>query len=146
MGRPWDDSSRAKLESATKEDPRIRTVLEFVPDEEIQLYMNASDCVVIPYDPGISSGVAVLAMSFGKAIVGPDVSFLQDVLPQDGWRSFARGTDHALADVLHQIAEEDMQEMGIKNRSEVDGSTWEKVGELTATVYGMETSKGTLTG
>ena len=43
----------------------------FVSDERIQCYMNASDAVVLPYRQILTSGAAMLAMSFGRACVAP---------------------------------------------------------------------------
>ncbi len=51
--------------------PGIRTWFEYVPDAEVQYYMNASDVCVLPYRDVTTSGAAVLAFSFGKPIVAP---------------------------------------------------------------------------
>jgi glycosyltransferase involved in cell wall biosynthesis len=68
----------------------------FVPDDEIQCYMNAADIVVLPYaDLPINPGSLILAMGFGKPIIspakgatpeiaGPNVLFGYDETQPDG--------------------------------------------------------------
>jgi len=52
-------------------DKRIKVFLDFIPDNDIQIYMNAADIIVLPYLDILNSGVAILAMSFGKPVIAP---------------------------------------------------------------------------
>src|SRR5690606_40109602 len=56
----------------------------FVPDAEIQVYMNAADAVVLPYHDVLTSGAVVLAMSFGKACIAARIGCIPDMLDDAG--------------------------------------------------------------
>ena len=43
----------------------------FVPDGEVQHYLLAADAVVLPFKEILTSGSAMLALSFGRPVVAP---------------------------------------------------------------------------
>ena len=53
----------------------------FVPDDELQVYLNAADVVALPYARSTTSGSALLALSFGRPVVAPALDFLAEVVP-----------------------------------------------------------------
>ena len=61
----------------------ILLVAARIADPEIQIYMNACDCVIMPYKTFTTSGVAVLAMSFGRVCIAPNVGFFADILDSE---------------------------------------------------------------
>lgn len=42
---------------------------EFIPNDKVQYYMNAADCLILPYRQNLTSGAAVLGLTFGLPIV-----------------------------------------------------------------------------
>jgi beta-1,4-mannosyltransferase len=74
----------AEVAAAVSGDARIRLDLRAIPDAGVQLYMNASDAVVFPYERVLTSGAAALAASFGKACIVADHGGLADAIPRDG--------------------------------------------------------------
>ena len=60
----------------------VKLHLKTIPSEEVQLYFNAADCLVLSHSRGLNSGVAVLGMSFGKTVVGPRIGCIEWVLDQ----------------------------------------------------------------
>ena len=69
-----------KLEKLTKSNCRIKLFLDFIPDEDIQVFLNACDVFVLPYKDITTSGAALLGMSFGKPIIAPNISSFKEVL------------------------------------------------------------------
>jgi beta-1,4-mannosyltransferase len=70
-GKPAsDDDARAILAGATR-DPRAQAHLRWIPDDELQVFLKAADFVVLPYRDVLTSGAAVLALSFGRPLVVP---------------------------------------------------------------------------
>jgi glycosyltransferase involved in cell wall biosynthesis len=53
----------------------------FVPDEELQVYFNAADVVVLPYRQITTSASALLALSFGRPVVAPAMGVLSEIVP-----------------------------------------------------------------
>jgi len=68
------------LIKAAKSDERIRWHPHFVPDDDLQVWMNAADIVVLPYRRVSTSGAAMLAFSFGKPIIAPALPAFQELM------------------------------------------------------------------
>ncbi len=69
--RPRDGAYVERLLRRGAADPRLRIQVGYVPDDEVQDYMNAADICVLPYRRAVTSGSALLAFSFGRPIVAP---------------------------------------------------------------------------
>jgi len=54
---------------------RIIQKLEFVPDEDTELYFKAADVVALPYKQIFQSGVLFLGYSFGLPVIATDVGW-----------------------------------------------------------------------
>lgn len=72
-GQPESPAYAEKLKTLVAGDPRIRLRPGLVPNEEVQIYLNAADVVVLPYRQITTSGAALLAFSFGRPIVAPAI-------------------------------------------------------------------------
>ena len=67
-------------------DQRIRIYPGFIPDAEVSTYLVAADAVVVPYREILTSGTAMLALSFGRPVLSVSRGFLKDVVTPDvGW-------------------------------------------------------------
>jgi len=84
-GRKWGDFSSYErlIEEAGVRDS-VMLHLDYVPDDEVQTYFEASDIVALPYRTFTSlSGVAMVAFSFGKPIVASDVGSLRELVADE---------------------------------------------------------------
>ncbi len=72
-GNPHNPAYGNALARLAAADTRIRLDLTFVADTDIQYYMRAADICVLPYRSGTTSGAAILAFSFGRPLIAPDV-------------------------------------------------------------------------
>lgn len=63
----------------------VRLIEGFVDDGDLQVYFNAADFVVLPFEDILNSGSTLLALSFGKVIIAPDIGSLKEVIPTFGW-------------------------------------------------------------
>ena len=54
---------------------------EFVPDSELSAYLRASAFLVAPYsyESALNSGTVLLACSYGKSVVCPDIAGVRDI-------------------------------------------------------------------
>jgi glycosyltransferase involved in cell wall biosynthesis len=60
---------------------RVVWRLEYIPDEETELYFKVADVVALPYTHVFQSGVLFLAYSFGLPVIATDVgSFRHDIV------------------------------------------------------------------
>jgi glycosyltransferase involved in cell wall biosynthesis len=109
----------------------------FVADGDVQVYMNACDVVVLPYRKTLSSGAALLAMSFARACVAPAQGSLSDVLDPAGAFLYDPDSEGGLPDALRRVAgaAEQLAQMGRHNRQRVSRWTWTDMARATARLY-----------
>ena len=137
VGNPSTESIERELRERSAGDDRIRSVLRFVPDEEIQRYMNAADAVVLPYTQVTTSGSAILVMSFGKAIIIPRMGCVPEILDEAGALIYPPEAEHGLRNALMEAKHRDLLSMGRHNTRQVRQYDWTTIAERTARVYSL---------
>lgn len=70
-GRPATEDDALGVLAAAQRDARVRTHLRFIPDADVQRFLKAADFVVLPYRDVLTSGAALLALSFARPLVVP---------------------------------------------------------------------------
>jgi glycosyltransferase involved in cell wall biosynthesis len=70
-GRPGDSAIEAELRGLANADPRILCHFGLIPDDRMQVYLNACDLTVFPYREILNSGSAILALSFNRPALVP---------------------------------------------------------------------------
>ncbi|MFH1641558.1 MAG: glycosyltransferase [Nanoarchaeota archaeon] len=81
IGEIWDE--KETIYSMIEDSPysnRIRLVNRYVSDEEVNLYFTLADVIVLPYIRASQSGVAQIAVSYGKPIIATDLVSLKEAL------------------------------------------------------------------
>ena len=115
--------------------------IQFIPDEEMELYLKAADVLVLPYKEIFQSGVLFLAYSFGLPVVATDVgSFREEIV--EGSTGFlcqpgdpaelARAIETYFASDLYKNLRVRRQEL--KDYAEANHS-WNAVADLTRKAY-----------
>jgi glycosyltransferase involved in cell wall biosynthesis len=77
------DDYRQRIGALAAGDERIRLYPRYIPDAELQTFLGACDCVVLPYVDTLTSGAAMLALSFGRPVVSVKRGSLQDVITDE---------------------------------------------------------------
>jgi glycosyltransferase involved in cell wall biosynthesis len=78
-GRVLDEGVEAQIRSRLdSRDDRIVFRPEFVENDDVQLYLNACDAFVLPYERVLTSGAAMLALSFERPIIAPRAGVLPE--------------------------------------------------------------------
>lgn len=67
--------------------PQARLYPGWVPDTDLQLYLNAADFIALPYQASLTSGAAILALSFGVPVIAPQLGAFPEVI-EDGVSGF----------------------------------------------------------
>lgn len=135
VGKPADKQVVKKLVEETRSDPRIRVVPRFIPDNEVQIYMNAADTVVLPYETVLSSGTLLLAMSFCKPVIAPRIGCIPEVLSNKGGILYDPRDPDGLTRSLHMATTIDFLEAGRHNYEEAEKLDWNKIGLYTYKTY-----------
>jgi glycosyltransferase involved in cell wall biosynthesis len=71
VGEPDTSETRRAVLEATAADSRVHLALAYVPDDEVQVYLRASDLVVLPFTEILNSSSAILALSFDRPALVP---------------------------------------------------------------------------
>ena len=106
-GRPVDRAVAERVTRAAARDPRIVAHLAHVDDVDVQLYFEAADWVVLPYREVLTSGGALLALSFGRPVVAPRQGCLAELGRADGVLGYEPGAPNALAVALAEATHTD---------------------------------------
>ena len=120
---------------------RIIQKLEFIPDEDAELYFKAADVLVLPYKDIFQSGVLFLGFSFGLPAITADVgSFREDIVQGQTGFLYDPGDSSSLADTIMKFFNSDLYRHLDRRRLEIREyanlhHSWDGVGELTRKVY-----------
>ena len=135
----WDEIQQL-IDQHTLND-HIISRIEFIPDEEIEVYFKAADALILPYKFIYQSGPLFLSYNFGLPVIASDVgSFREDIVegetgfiyrPEDA-QDLARKIDLYFQSDLYKRLEEN-RDMIVKYANEK--YSWEKIGEKTCAVY-----------
>jgi beta-1,4-mannosyltransferase len=132
-GRASNASYKEKLVCLVASNPAIKLVPEFIPDDAVQLYMNACDVCVLPYKDITTSGAAILALTFGRPVIAPAItSFPELVTPETGILYDPFQPD-ALAAALQHSRQRPWSEAEILDRTHQ--FDWDKLGPRLAALY-----------
>jgi len=136
-GRPSKSYIAEQIKGEVKGSSNIQIRLEFIPDDEIQIYMNAADVVVLPYQDVLSSSGIILAMSFGKAIIAPAIGCIPDTLDNSGSLIYDPGVKDGLLKALEASTTPNvnLKEMGNHNLKIAENLSWDNIAKLTCEVY-----------
>ncbi len=84
VGRIMDKAYGDKIRQGLSDT--IMLVDQFIPKDDLQVYFNAADVVVLPFQKIENSGSAIMAMGFAKPIVAPRMGVVKErLLQQDEW-------------------------------------------------------------
>ncbi len=79
-GNLQDMETYEKLKVLAKNSGNLRLIVKWIPDDELQVYFNAADIVVLPYTQIYTSGVIPLAYAFKRAVITSDVGPMREVV------------------------------------------------------------------
>jgi len=78
-GRPKSPASGESVMKEAAPDPRVQLSLSFIEPERVGGYFKAADLVVLPYRHILNSGAALLALSFNRPVLVPDLGSMSDL-------------------------------------------------------------------
>jgi glycosyltransferase involved in cell wall biosynthesis len=123
------------------DEEQVMLRMEFIPDNEMELYLKGADVLVLPYKEIFQSGILFLAYSAGLPVVASDVgSFREDIVegrtgflckPSDP-TELAKAIEKYFASALYKDLRVRRREL--KDYANVNHS-WQAVAELTCMAY-----------
>jgi glycosyltransferase involved in cell wall biosynthesis len=120
---------------------RIIETIEYIPDDETELYFKAADVLVLPYTHIFQSGVLFLGYSFGLPVIASDVGMLKEEIIEGETGFIFRPEDSIdLARTIRRyfaskpFRELASQRLHIKAYAN-ERYSWDKVAAITTQVY-----------
>jgi glycosyltransferase involved in cell wall biosynthesis len=120
---------------------RVIERIEYVPDEETEVYFKAADVLILPYAHVFQSGVLFLGYSFGLPAIAADVGSLkQEIIEGETGFVFKPRDSSDLARKIHNYFNSELfrniesRRAGIKAYAN-ERYSWGKVAAITASVY-----------
>jgi glycosyltransferase involved in cell wall biosynthesis len=103
VGRFQDEAYHEEIVQLIGDDERISLVPSFINDEDVHRYLLAADAVVAPYREILTSGTAMLAMSFGRPLVSVRKGFLIDVVSEQNGVLYNPDDPRGLSAAMDQV-------------------------------------------
>jgi glycosyltransferase involved in cell wall biosynthesis len=120
---------------------RVTQTIEFIPDEDTELYFKAADVLILPYTEIFQSGVLFLGYSFGLPAIVADVGSLRDDVIEGQTGLVCRARDAAdLSRVIDRYFETRLYAALPARRQQIrehaaTQHSWDTVSETTRSVY-----------
>lgn len=73
----------AALRASAAQDPRIVLIDRFIPEDHVPLFLNGADFLLFNYQDILNSGGVVLARSYRRPVIVPDMGCLQELSGED---------------------------------------------------------------
>jgi glycosyltransferase involved in cell wall biosynthesis len=136
-GRPRPGDYAMRLSEQAAYDPRVLVHPHFVPVDEVQVWMNAADAVVLPYRQITTSGAAMLAWSFGKPVIAPALPAFTEPMAAAPFLGllYDPARPDGLAEALRQATTVDWQAHRTPILTWARQFEWPSIGQQMAALY-----------
>jgi beta-1,4-mannosyltransferase len=136
-GEPVDKELAAALQHEVKACAGLHLRVGHQSPAEVGMLLQACDLVALPYLNILTSGAALLAMSFGKPCAAPRLGCLTEVLDERGAFLYDPATANGLRDALVRAVESStsLPAMGKYNRTRAAAWSWPAAAELLLGLY-----------
>jgi D-inositol-3-phosphate glycosyltransferase len=119
----------------------LKLKIEYIPDQEVEVYFKASDVLIMPYRFIYQSGVLFLSYNFGLPVIAADVGSLREDIVEGQTGLVCRAEDpDDLADAISRYFDSDLYRNLAENRETIihygnRTHSWDVVGKIVASVY-----------
>lgn len=137
VGDPYNNEIVEEIKIRINGNRRIHTIFKFIPDDELQKYINASDILVYPYRDIFTSGGIILSMSFGKPIIAPCIGYVAETLDHDGSFLYDPKAKDGLLTAIRKAyaSKSEFQRMGKHNLYLAKELNWDEIAKSTRKAY-----------
>jgi beta-1,4-mannosyltransferase len=133
VGKAHSPEVEAEVIEAAGADPRVIIQFGRIPDELVAPLFALSDAMVFGFERILTSGSALLGMSFGKALILPDSARVLGIGNDNGAYYYCDVAE--LRKQLDSLDQLRLQEMGEANLCAAEQLNWEAIGARVAQTY-----------
>ncbi len=120
-GRVMDVSYLESIKKFINENIILKD--HFIKEEELQVYFNAADVVVLPFEKIENSGTVILAMGFKKPVIAPKMGLLMERLKNQTELLYEKSLEQSF-EVLKQLSKEKLEQIGENNFQSLSNYKW----------------------
>lgn len=135
----WDNILKLIEEHDLKDN--IIERIEYIPEEEAEIYFKSADVLILPYKNIFQSGVIYTAYYFGLPVVATDIGSLKEDIVEGKTGFVCRPEDPKdLAEKIYLYYHSDLYKDLKANREKIikyanENHSWERTGDKTYAVY-----------
>ena len=133
-GKPETPQYKELLESLARDNENIYLRLDFIPDDQLHLYMSAADRVILPYKSILNSGALLLALSFDKPVIAPHIGAFVELQNELGLQWICSYPNDLNAENLDFMLQE-LDRLTRPTHCPLDNYGWRNLAELTVNFY-----------
>ncbi len=137
VGKPENSLLKKLIEKAAINNQNIILKCGFIPDDEIQLFMNSCDILVFSYNKILTSAGILLAMSFRKPIIAPRLGCIPETIDKKGAFLYNSKDENGLYNALEKAMKNKnkLLEMGKYNFELAKNFEWNDIAKQNRKVY-----------
>ena len=120
-GKPKPPLKSGDLKILVQNNRNIILHEKYIKNRDIQSYFNASDIVILPFENVLTSGSVMLALSFSRPVIVPNIDTLREVI-KDSYNGWIYNTNktHDLKQIIKKCLGYDRQELIQFNKNAFD--------------------------
>jgi beta-1,4-mannosyltransferase len=110
--------------------------LRFISDNEIQMFMNASDLIILPFKKITTSSTVIMAFGFSKSVIAPRIGAIKDFPDEIGFfynNKDVNGLENAINKSINDKSL--IIEKGHAAFKYAQNLSWDKIAEQTYNLY-----------
>lgn len=139
-GNP-DEISLVKKLNTVKNEIKYNIFIhpKYIPEGDLQIYMNAADVGILPYTQVTTSGSVLLFSSFRKPVIVPNISVIKEAIGNSAIY-FKKGDINSLTEAI--LLAKQMKGNGVLNKiadavynKVLSKYSWQKIAEDTLALY-----------
>jgi len=130
-----EQDDKARLIVQYKKEKNILLFLHHIDDADVSKFLAVADVVISPYTSILTSGVALLALTFGRPMIAPRLGCLPELVTHSCGILYDPEDSSGLLDALNNIQSADLGAMSIAARKRAEEYKWDDIGRLTADFY-----------
>jgi len=135
-GRPIDENLIKYIKEKQSNMNNIKLLDHYIPQGEVQYYMNACDVFALPYTLIWTSGAVKLAYAFSRPVVSTQVGTMPEVVTDETGILVKPCDADALKEGIEKLFSMDYEQMGKKAYKMMkEDYSWEKLIDLTIEGY-----------
>jgi glycosyltransferase involved in cell wall biosynthesis len=134
-GLPFDSEYAARLAGIASQCKHVSTHFSWIADERVHLYFSAADAVVLPFQRSLTSGSLLLALSFGKPVIAPNIASIAEALGNEAGLLYDAAKGGSLLRALQSPTCALLEELAVKSLARKKELEWPQLGRLTTEVY-----------